>query len=114
MGTISSGFMMKRTFDISEDGLSSEMAIVDTFTKLIFGEESEYSDGELRIIQALRQVEDHVSVDDHRDMGVFLRALGVREMIGLVSRVRKGLAGGVPHKPISGHGYQSFGLRGIR
>lgn len=73
-----------------------EMAIVDTFTKLIFGEESEYSDCELRIIQALRVVDDNIAVDRYRDMGGYLRALGVQEMIGLVARVRATLAKGNP------------------
>jgi hypothetical protein len=79
--------MMKCTFEISEGGKVSEMAIVDTFTKLIFGQESQYSDRELQIIQALRMIDHNVSLDDHHDMGIYLRALGVREMIGLVSRV---------------------------
>jgi hypothetical protein len=85
---------MKHTFDFSQRDSASEMAIVDTFTKLIFGEEAEYSDGELQIIQALRIVDDNVALDGHADMGVYLRALGVREMIGLVSRVRAGMVEG--------------------
>jgi hypothetical protein len=70
----------------------SEMLIVDTFTKLIFGEGSRYTDGELAIIQALRQVDANVALDSHLDMGVYLRALGVREMIILVGQVRSFMA----------------------
>ncbi len=72
----------------------SELAIVDTFTKLIFGEESRYNDAELRIIQSLRLTDDNVAVDGHRDLGVYLRALGVNEMIRLVSRVQDQMASG--------------------
>ena len=74
----------------------SEMVIVDTFTKLIFGEGAEYSNQELLIIQALRTADHNISLDSHREMGVYLRALGVREMIALVSRVQDQLANGVP------------------
>ena len=66
-----------------------EMAIVDTFTKLIFGEPENYSREELLIIQALRMVDTTVLFDSHRDMGEYLRALGVGEMVQLVSRVQR-------------------------
>ena len=85
---------MKRKQKISERGSVSEMAIVDTFTKLIFGEDSRYSNHELMIIQALRMVDTNVVFDSHRDMGAYLRALGVGEMIKLVARVQQQLAGG--------------------
>jgi len=71
------------------------MAIVDTFTKLVFGEEDEYSARELLIISALRAVDANVFTDTHRDMGEYLRALGVREMIQLVSQVQAELLSGV-------------------
>ena len=74
----------------------SEMVIVDTFTKLIFGEDADYSNQELLIIQALRSADQNISLDSHREMGVYLRALGVGEMIALVSRVQGQLASGVP------------------
>ena len=73
----------------------SEMSIVDTFTKLIFGEESGYDEGELRIIEVLRVVERNVSLDSHVDMGAYLRALGVQEMIKLVARVRRAILNGI-------------------
>jgi hypothetical protein len=73
----------------------SEIAIVDTFTKLIFGEENDYSARELLIIQAFRGVDANVLVDTHRAMGEYLRAQGVREMIQLVSQVQMQLLSGV-------------------
>jgi len=73
----------------------SEMAVVDTFTKLIFnaysdGIGSDYSTEQLAIVQALRDVDRNVALDSSREIGIYLRALGVREMIGLVSLVRQG------------------------
>lgn len=73
----------------------SEMAIVDTFTKLIFGEDDQYDASELAIIQALRDVDANVALDTPSEMGAYLQALGVREMIALVSRVRGSLAAGL-------------------
>ena len=40
-------------------------------------------------------MDSNVALDTHRDMGEYLRALGVREMIQLVSQVQEHLAGGV-------------------
>ena len=85
---------MKGSYNYSSGDGVSELAIVDTFTKLIFGEKSLYSDSELRIIQGLRITDDNVALDGHRDMGVYLRALGVDEMIRLVSRVQAQMASG--------------------
>ena len=90
---------MKTSYNCSSGESVSELAIVDTFTKLIFGEEGRYSDAELRIIQALRLTDDNVALDGHRDMGVYLRALGVDEMIRLVSRVQGQLASGHNRPP---------------
>ncbi len=72
---------MKRAVDLGEGDPLSEMAIVDTFTKLIFGQEREYSAGEKLIIEALRAVDTNVALDSHVAMGEYLRALGVREMV---------------------------------
>ena len=90
---------MKRAQTGRDGSQASEMAIVDTFTKLIFGEDSRYTNNELRIIQAFRTVDTNVMFDSHRDMGAYLRALGVGEMIELVSRVQRQLAGGAPVPP---------------
>ena len=76
------------------DGAANEMAIVDTFTKLIFGEVDTYSIRELDIIQALRTVDVNVALDSRQDIGEYLRALGVQEMIHLVTRVRQQLISG--------------------
>ena len=90
---------MKTSFNDSTDDTVSELTIVDTFTKLIFGEETRYSDAELRVIQALRLTDNNVAVDDHADMGGYLRALGVEEMIRLVSRVQDQMASGHNRPP---------------
>lgn len=87
---------MIRSSKSKRGDVPSEMVIVDTFTKLIFGDDTEYSSQELLIIQALRSADHNVSLDSHRDMGVYLRALEVGEMITLVSRVQEQLSTGVP------------------
>jgi len=88
---------MRSGYTLRQDGAVSEMAVVDTFTKLIFGEETRYSDTELLIVQALRSAEPNVALDGHRDMGVYLRALGVNEMIKLVSAVQRQMASARSH-----------------
>ncbi|TDG12926.1 hypothetical protein E2F43_15340 [Seongchinamella unica] len=87
---------MKRAITGPAAGQVSEMAIVDTFTKLIFGEENQYSNSELLIIRAFRNADHNVVFDSHRDMGAYLRALGVGEMIKLVSKVQGQLAHEAP------------------
>ncbi len=73
---------------------ASEMMIVDLFTKLIFGQVDQLCDQELNIVQALRIADNNISMDSYQEMGVYLRALGVQEMIGLVSRVKLAVAQG--------------------
>lgn len=90
---------MKTNYNFGPAKAVSELAIVDTLTKLIFGEESCYSEVELRIIQALRVADNNVALDGHREMGVYLRALGVEEMIKLVSRVQRQMVSGHSHRP---------------
>jgi len=85
-----------REYDFREGGPVSEMAIVDTFTKLIFGEEQDYGDRDALIIRALRAADLAVANDSHREMGEYLRAMGVREMIGLVTRVQAELSSAAP------------------
>lgn len=79
---------MRRDYSVNNATAVSEVAIVDTFTKLIFGEETDFSSRELSIIQALRLVECRLDMDCHRNLGTYLRALGVAEMIKLVGTVR--------------------------
>jgi hypothetical protein len=100
---------MIRAMHVKEGRAVSEMSIVDTFTKLIFGEEEQYSSAELQTIQALRMVDSNVALDSHRDMGIYLRALGVKEMIALVTQVQEQQASGssvvlpaMPGHPASG------------
>jgi hypothetical protein len=77
----------------------SEMEIVDTFTKLIFGGEAYYTDLESQIIQSLRTADSYLILDNHADMGRYLRALGVKEMVKLVSQVRLEMALGHTLRP---------------
>jgi hypothetical protein len=67
------------------------MAIVNTFTKLIFGDEA-YTTCELAIIAAFRSLNGAVARDAYKEMGEYLRNLGVREMIQLVSTLRQQIA----------------------
>ncbi len=87
---------MKQTRASAAPDPVSEMLIVDTFTKLIFGGEGEFDEREQAIVQALRLVDVNVALDNRREMGAYLRALGVREMIQLVSQVKERLLSGVP------------------
>jgi len=68
------------------------MLVVDTFTKLIFELDSDFTPVELSVIQAFRLVDENVVMDSHSDMGAYLRALGVEEMVGLVDQVCRKLA----------------------
>ncbi len=67
----------------------TEMAIVDTFTKLIFAVEEDFSAVEHAVIDGFRAVEANVYRDNTAEMGEYLRNLGVREMIQLVARVER-------------------------
>jgi hypothetical protein len=84
---------MKAVFDSEGGEPVSEMAIVDTFTRLIFGAQDGFSSSDELIIQALRVVDASCALDDYSDLGEYLRALGVAEMIELVTRVQANLAG---------------------
>jgi len=75
-------------YNKNNEGPVTEMAIVNTFTKLIFGEEAN-SPRELSIIQAFRSVDVIVLRDSHAELGEYLRSLGVREMIQLVAQLRQ-------------------------
>jgi hypothetical protein len=73
----------------ADRSVPSEVAVVDTFTRLIFGAEEELSAEDMQVIRALRIIDDNIALDDHAEMGIYLRALGVKEMIRLVSLVRR-------------------------
>ena len=84
---------------------ASEMAIVDTFTRLIFGEEDLFDAAELRIVEALRLVDADMAGDSLREMGCYLRALGVAEMIQLVGQVQARLADSPPPPPAGSNSF---------
>ncbi|MFV0278670.1 MAG: hypothetical protein ACK5HY_16010 [Parahaliea sp.] len=65
------------------DGALGAMQIVDTFTRLIFGDNREYEAVELQVIEALRQAVPDLVTDDLPGLGQYLRALGVSAMIDL-------------------------------
>ena len=79
---------MQHEHNKNNEGPVTEMAIVNTFTKLIFGDEAN-SPRELSIIKAFRAVDANVMRDSHAELGEYLRSLGVREMIQLVSQLRQ-------------------------
>ncbi len=79
---------MQHEHNKNKEGPVTEMAIVNTFTKLIFGDEAN-SPRELSIIKAFRAVDANVLRDSHAELGEYLRSLGVREMIQLVSQLRQ-------------------------
>jgi len=81
-------FEVQYKYNKNTEGPVTEMAIVNTFTKLIFGDEAN-SPRELSIIQAFRSVNANVLRDSHEELGEYLRNLGVREMIQLVSHLRQ-------------------------
>jgi hypothetical protein len=83
---------MKSVDDFSRGGQVGELAIVDTFTKLIVGEERDYSDRDHLVIRVLPAIDASVRGDDRRALGEYLCALGVQEMINLVARVHAVLA----------------------
>ena len=82
---------MQRSIKENQMGPVTEMAIVDTFTKLIFGDEG-YSERESLIIDAFQSMNPDVRRDSYQEIGEYLRNLGVREMIQLVSRLRQHVA----------------------
>ncbi|CAA0090858.1 Uncharacterised protein [Halioglobus japonicus] len=69
----------------------TEIAIVNTFTKLIFGDEA-YTLREQSIIDAFQTMDVSAISGSHTEMGEYLRNLGVREMIQLVSGLQQHLS----------------------
>ncbi|MCX2982679.1 hypothetical protein EYC98_17595 [Halieaceae bacterium IMCC14734] len=74
---------------LADSVVVTELAIVDLFTKLIFGADAELSQTELHILGALRAVESSLLLQSGRDVGFYLRALCVSDMITLVNRVHE-------------------------
>ena len=79
---------MQNKYNKNTEDPVTEMAIVNAFTKLIFGDEAN-TPRELSIIQAFRSVDVNVLRDSHAELGEYLRNMGVREMIQLVSHLRQ-------------------------
>ena len=65
----------------------TELMIDDVFTRLIFGVARQWDEQELLIMRALSQLDEDVSHYGEFELGSYLRALGVQEMILLVSQV---------------------------
>jgi hypothetical protein len=84
----SGGLKVKHPGSEREDVPVTEMEIVNTLTKLIFGDEI-ITLQELEIVEGFRSVDANVLRDSHAELGEYLRNMGVREMIQLVSRVRQ-------------------------
>lgn len=71
------------------DRQDSEMAIVNTFTRLIFGDDTGFSNQELRIVEALAAVQaGAIRPLESSDWAACLQAMSVAEMIELVGAVR--------------------------
>lgn len=66
----------------------NEMLIVDVFTKLIFDAEAILNDTEEQIVACLELVEGSLAHSPRREIGEFLRSMGVDEMISLVAKVK--------------------------
>ncbi len=82
------------------DTVPSEMEIVDTFTRLIFDAGQALSVREEAILHTLCLVDDNAAncrAEDYpKEVGAYLRALGVTEMTRLVRRVRENWLSPVP------------------
>jgi len=85
------GFTVHHASKKQEEGPMSEIEIVNAFTKLIFGEDI-YSARELCIVEALQTLNTGFLCDSRNAAGEYLRNLGVREMIELVSGLQEWLA----------------------
>ena len=66
-----------------------EMSIVDVLTKLIFDAEVELHGTELLVVELLGQVDTSLAASSRRDVGEYLRAMGVDEMIAVVNRIKR-------------------------
>lgn len=72
----------------NDKGVINEMSIVDVFTKLIFDAEAVLNDTEAQIVDCLELVEGPQIHSPRREIGEFLRSMGVDEMISLVAKVK--------------------------
>lgn len=70
-------------------GTIDEMAIVDTFTKLIFDAQATLDKTELILVKLLAQIDSSLADASLRDISEHLRSMGVDEMISVVDQVRR-------------------------
>jgi hypothetical protein len=68
--------------------LMDEMSIVDIFTKLIFDAQSALDDSEVQVLALLTHYDDTLLKASRRDVSEYLRAMGVDEMIKVVSELK--------------------------
>ncbi len=73
----------------NDKGVIDEMSIVDVFTQLIFDADAVLNDTEVQIIDCLELIEGSLTHSSRRDVGEFLRSMGVDEMISLVAKVKR-------------------------
>lgn len=66
-----------------------EMSIVDVFTKLIFDAQSSLNDNEELVLSLLTHYDETLLNASRRDVSEYLRAMGVDEMIRVVSTVKR-------------------------
>lgn len=65
-----------------------EMSIVDIFTKLIFDAQSALDDSEVQVLALLTHYDETLLKASRRDVSEYLRAMGVDEMIRVVSKLK--------------------------
>jgi hypothetical protein len=71
-----------------DQALMDEMSIVDIFTKLIFDAQSALDDSEVQVLALLTHYDDTLLKASRRDVSEYLRAMGVDEMIKVVSELK--------------------------
>ena len=88
-----------------DQALMDEMSIVDIFTKLIFDSQSALDDSEVQVLELLAHYDETLLKASRRDLSEYLRAMGVDEMIKVVSVLKSEYEkqGGLLASVISSH-----------
>jgi hypothetical protein len=88
-----------------DQALMDEMSIVDIFTKLIFDAQSALDDSEVQVLELLTHYDETLLKASRRDLSEYLRAMGVDEMIKVVSVLKSEYEkqGGLLASVISSH-----------
>jgi hypothetical protein len=88
-----------------DQALMDEMSIVDIFTKLIFDAQSALDESEVQILALLTHYDETLLKASRRDLSEYLRAMGVDEMIKVVSVLKSEYEkqGGLLASVISSH-----------